>query len=133
MRKDKEVMVHKLALIAMAGAAGTLARYGLAQAVQRLSGPGFPTGTFAVNILGSLLFGLVWTLFEDRLPMGSEARMVLLTGFMGAFTTFSTFMFETSTLLRHGQWAYALFNVGGQTALGLLALASGMALAKLRF
>lgn len=124
--------MHKLVLIALAGAAGTLSRYIMAQAVQRLFGPGFPAGTFAVNILGSFLFGLVWTLFEDRLPMGSEARMVLLTGFMGAFTTFSTFMFETSALLRHGQWAYALFNIGGQTTLGLLALASGMTVARLR-
>lgn len=132
-RNDKEVLVQKLALMALAGAAGTLARYGLAQAVQRLSGSAFPTGTFTVNILGSFLFGLVWSLFEDRLPLGSEARMILLTGFMGAFTTFSTFMFETSALLRHGQWLYALANVGGQIALGLLALASGMAVARLRF
>ncbi len=124
--------MHKLVLIALAGAAGTLARYGLAQAVQRLSGQGFPAGTFAVNVLGSFLFGLVWTLCEDRLTMGSEMRMVLLTGFMGAFTTFSTFMFESSALFRHGQWVYALVNIGGQTLLGLLALAMGMAAAKLR-
>ncbi|EGJ51205.1 fluoride efflux transporter CrcB [Desulfocurvibacter africanus] len=125
--------MHKLVLMAMAGAAGTLARYGLAQAVQRLSGQGFPTGTFAVNVLGSFLFGLVWTLCEDRLPMGSEVRIVLLTGFMGAFTTFSTFMFESSALLKHGQWMYALLNIGGQTLLGLFALTLGIAAAKLRF
>lgn len=125
--------MHKLVLMAMAGAAGTMARYGLAQAVQRLAGQGFPAGTFAVNVLGSFLFGMVWVLCEDRLPMGSEVRMVLLTGFMGAFTTFSTFMFESSALLRHGQWTYALLNIGGQTLLGLLALAMGMAAARLRF
>jgi len=116
--------------IALGGALGTLSRYGLAGWVQRWSGGLFPWGTISVNLFGSLLFGLVWSMAENRVQMTPEARLMILTGFMGAFTTFSTFMFETGQLLREGETWLALGNLGLQNAIGLLALFLGLTLGK---
>ncbi|WP_028587081.1 fluoride efflux transporter CrcB [Desulfocurvus vexinensis] len=123
--------MEKLVLLGLAGALGALSRYGLAGLVQRLAGGSFPAGTFVVNMVGCLLFGLVWGLAEDRAGLGPQARAVVLTGFLGAFTTFSTFMFESAALLRSSQWAYALLNIGGQNLIGLACLLAGLALARL--
>jgi fluoride exporter len=67
---------------------------------------------------------------EERLVISGETRLIILTGFMGAFTTFSTFAFETAEQLRASQWLYAAGNVGGQVVLGVLALFPGMALGR---
>ncbi|MCK9240079.1 CrcB family protein [Desulfocurvus sp.] len=123
--------MEKLVLLGLAGGLGALARYGLAGLVQRLAGGSFPAGTFVVNMAGCLLFGLAWGLLEDRAGLGPQARAVVLTGFLGAFTTFSTFMFESAALLRSSQWAYAALNIGGQNLLGLACLLAGLALARL--
>ena len=123
-------MASRLALIALAGAAGTLCRYGLASGVQRWVGAGFPWGTWSVNALGSFLFGFIWMLGEDRVVISTQARFIILTGFMGAFTTFSTFAFETDAMLREGQWLAAFGNVTGQTLLGLACVFLGIALGK---
>jgi len=76
---------------------------------------------------GCFLFGVVWSLAEERLVISGETRLIIFTGFPGAFTTFSTFAFETGEQLRESQWLYAAWNVGGQVGLGLLALFPGMA------
>jgi CrcB protein len=120
-------VVTKLAWLAAAGAIGTLARYGLGGLVQRTFGVTFPWGTLAVNGLGCFLFGLVWTLAEDRLLISGETRFIVLTGFMGAFTTFSTFTFETGELMRDSEWLLALGNFAAQNVLGLLLLFAGLA------
>jgi CrcB protein len=122
--------MQKLLLIGMAGAAGTLARYVLGGLVQRFAGATFPWGTFAVNIVGAFLFGLIWSLVEQRLVISPEARIIVLSGFLGAFTTFSSFMFETSALIGEAQWGLALLNVGGQTVLGLAAMFLGLAIGR---
>lgn len=114
--------MQKLLLIALAGSIGTLARYGLSGFVQSLCGKIFPWGTVAVNLLGCLLFGLIWSSLEERWPTSGETRMIILIGFMGAFTTFSTFVFETEELLRDAQWLsalgyFAIHNIGGLAAL----------------
>ncbi|NEP77067.1 MAG: fluoride efflux transporter CrcB [Okeania sp. SIO3B3] len=119
----------KLIGLAAAGGLGALARYALAMGVQRFAGTGFPLGTFAVNMLGCFAFGLVFGLLERSL-LPSDLRPVVLTGFMGAFTTFSTYAFESHALLKSGQYALAALNLGGQVALGVLAVALGLALAK---
>lgn len=119
----------KLLGLAVAGGLGALARYGLALGVQRLAGAGFPLGTFVVNMLGCFAFGLVFGVLERSL-LPSELRPVVLTGFMGAFTTFSTYAFESHALLKSGQFALAALNLGGQVVLGVLAVALGLALAK---
>jgi CrcB protein len=115
----------------LAGALGTLARYVLAGVVQRLVGGEFPVGTLAVNVLGCFLFGLVWGLSEQRVLLSPEVRLPVLTGFMGAFTTFSTFAFETEALARHAHWWGAVGNLVGHNVLGLLAVVIGLGLASL--
>lgn len=122
--------MSKLLLIALAGSLGTLARYGLGGLVHRLLPWPFPWGTLTVNLLGSFLFGLVWALAQERFIISSEARIIILAGFMGAFTTFSTFMFETGELLRDSQWALAAGNLLLQNLVGLVAVFAGWALAR---
>ena len=119
--------MQKIIAIAIAGALGTLARYWLGGLVQQVFNGGFPAGTFAVNVLGSFLFGVVWALAEERLVISSEVRTVILAGFMGAFTTFSTFMFETGAFMRDAQWLMAAINVIAQLVVGLLCLFLGLA------
>ena len=118
-------MGTQLAILALAGAVGTLARYGVALGAQRLWGAAFPWGTLIVNALGCFLFGLVWTLAEDRGIISSQTRFVALTGFMGAFTTFSTYAFETSVMTRDGQWAMAVSNLLAQNVLGVVCVFLG--------
>jgi fluoride exporter len=121
---------QKLAWLALAGAAGTLARYELGGLVQRLHGAEFPWGTLVVNGAGCLLFGLVWTLAEERLVIGGDTRVVILIGFMGAFTTFSTFAFETGAMLRDAEWLHAAANVAAHNGLGLACFFAGVALGR---
>lgn len=115
-------------LVALAGAAGTLVRYGLAGWVQRVAGPGFPWGTLAVNLLGCLLFGLIVAVSEGRALVSPQARLVLLTGFMGALTTFSTFAFDTTQLASHSGWLLAATNIAVQNVLGVMGIYAGLAL-----
>lgn len=124
-------MIQKLLWLALAGALGTLARYGLSGWVQRGANSGFPWGTLAVNALGCFLFGLVWTLTQERLPIPGAVRAVVLIGFLGSFTTFSAFLFETDQMLEQSQWLLAGLNVTGELAAGLAAYLSGAALGRL--
>jgi fluoride exporter len=121
----------KLAWLAAAGALGTLARYGVGGVVQRALGGAFPWGTLVVNAVGCLLFGLVWALAEERMVISGETRAILLVGFMGAFTTFSTFAFETSAMLRDAEWSFAVVNVLSQNVLGIACFFAGLALGRI--
>jgi len=123
--------MHKLLLIALAGAFGTLCRYWLSGAVYAALGRDFPWGTWAVNILGCFLFGLVWMLSEERGLISGQARIIILAGFMGAFTTFSTFIFESGEILRDAQWLHLAVNVCGQNAVGFAALFLGSSLGRI--
>jgi fluoride exporter len=123
--------MQKLLWIGMGGALGALARYALSGWVQRLGGYDFPWGTLAVNALGCFLFGVVWALAEDRLLISTQGRLFALTGFLGAFTTFSTYMFESGALLRDTQWTGAALNLLGQNGIGLVAVFLGLALGRL--
>lgn len=98
----------KLFALAAAGAAGTLARYGLSGWVQRLVRETFPWGTLAVNLAGCLAIGVVMGLVRERQLLSPEARTVLVVGFLGGFTTFSAFGYETLERVkllidRHGE------------------------------
>ncbi|QGJ71453.1 Fluoride efflux transporter CrcB [Planctomycetales bacterium 10988] len=104
--------------IALAGAGGTLTRFLLATWVQGAAGPHFPWGTLCVNALGCLLFGFLVALPEEVGP-SSRTRMIILTGFMGALTTFSTFSFETVRLATtEASRGLAAGNVAIQLTLG---------------
>jgi fluoride exporter len=122
--------VQKLLLIAAAGGLGAVARYGLAGLVQRWSDSFFPWGTATVNLVGCFLFAVVWVVTEERFAVSSETRIIILTGFMGAFTTFSTFMFETQQLLEESQYLAAVGNVALQNGVGLVAVLLGLMVGK---
>ncbi|SDB47087.1 CrcB protein [Desulfonatronum thiosulfatophilum] len=112
-------------LIGLCGALGALARYWLSLAVYTFLGRNFPWGTSAVNILGCFLFGLVWVLSEERGLIPLQLRFILLVGFMGSFTTFSTYIFESTVLLEQAQWFKLGLNLLGQNILGFTALYLG--------
>lgn len=112
--------------IALGGAVGALLRFAVSSAVYRRLGRGFPYGTLAVNLIGAFLFGLwVEALPFERL-LGLPWRALLLTGALGAFTTFSTFALETLLLIEQGRLLGALANVALSTGLGLLAVFWGL-------
>ena len=123
-------MGRKLLLIAFAGSAGTLARFWLSGAVYRLLGADFPWGTWAVNTIGCLLFGLVWVLSEERFAISGETRLIVLVGFMGAFTTFSTYVFESAQLASGGEWLRMSLNLLGQNVAGFVAFMLGVFLGR---
>jgi len=124
-------VVEKLFYLALAGALGTLARYGLAGFVHRLNGVSFPWGTVTVNILGCFVAGFVWSLLESRWVLPPHLRVAVMVGFFGAFTTFSTFMLETTELVRSSEWLLALGNLVLQNGLGLMAIVVGAFLGRI--
>ena len=111
--------------IALGGALGALARYGLAGWVQDGTADTFPWGTLVVNVLGCFLLGFAFrTLQLSALP--PALRGAITVGFLGAFTTFSTFSLEAVGLIQEERWARAIGYVGGSVALGLAALVVGL-------
>jgi CrcB protein len=103
--------MERLAWVCLGGAAGSGARYLLAGWVQRLASAGFPAGTLAVNLLGSFALGLLMPLGLRTDLLGPSVRLALTTGLLGGFTTYSTFSYETMSLLQEGAWAGALLNI----------------------
>ncbi len=124
-------MWQKFVYLGLAGAAGTIARYLLSGVIQRNVTAVFPFGTAAVNIIGCLFFGLLWAFVENRLSITAQMRMIIFVGFFGAFTTFSSFVFETGQLLDESQWLWAAGNVLFQNVIGLTCVLTGLAVGKL--
>lgn len=118
-------------MIALGGAAGALARYQVTVIVQSRVAAGFPWGTFVVNISGCFLMGVAAFLLTDRLAAQATWRFLVPIGFIGAYTTFSTFEMETFTAVSEGAWLTGLANVAGSVVAGYLALWSGMLLGRL--
>ena len=116
--------------IAGGGALGALGRFWVSAGVYRFLGREFPWGTLAVNTLGSFLMGVLFVLFLDRLSAGPELRSAVLVGFLGAFTTFSTFSMETLSLIEEGFMAKAFINMWGSVMLCVLACWLGVLLAR---
>jgi CrcB protein len=114
-----------LLLIAIGGAFGSVARYLLSMFVLRATGSLFPIGTFVVNLVGCLLFGAIAGAVEQRVPLAPQLRLLLLVGVLGGFTTFSSYAFESFSLLRDGQWAAAVINIVGQVLAGLVGVWAG--------
>lgn len=121
----------RILLLIVFGALGTLARYSLQGLVQYRTGGMFPTGTLAVNLVGCFLLGGVAQYALHRLTIPPEWRVALTIGLMGAFTTFSTFGWETVKMLEDGEWIKAAVYVGASVLGGLLAVVAGMRLADL--
>jgi fluoride exporter len=114
--------------IAIGGATGAVARFWMTNAIYALTGRDFPWGTLAVNILGSFLMGVGYALLVERFAADPLWRTLLLAGFLGAFTTFSTFSFETFGLIQQGAWGRAVVNTLLSVVLTIVAVALGMAL-----
>ncbi len=111
------------------GLCGTAARYLLSGAVYRWLGTNFPYGTLAVNLWGCLVIGFLTTLAERKFLLTSEARLFWMVGLLGAFTTFSTLIYESWRLIQDGELFLAGVNLLGSLALGLFALWMGSILA----
>ncbi|MCK9172842.1 fluoride efflux transporter CrcB [Desulfuromonas thiophila] len=116
--------------VALGGGCGCLCRYWLSGWVYAWLGRGLPYGTLAVNLLGSFLLGLLMELALRTTLIGEIGRLALCIGFMGGFTTFSTFSFETWRLLEAGQWLGAGLNVVLNVVLCLVGTGLGIALAR---
>ena len=117
-------------LVALGGAAGAAARYGVTQWTSGRWGWDFPWGTLAVNLTGSLAIGVVMTLLLAR-NAEPAYRFLLVSGFLGGYTTFSAFSFEALALFESRRWAAAAVYVGGSVVLGMLATALGLGLGRL--
>jgi len=112
----------KLILIAFAGGMGSLARYLVSGWAQRFSVGSFPLGTLIVNVAGCLLIGVVAAAASGRFILREEIRVVLQVGFIGGFTTFSAFGYETFSLFTDGQMKSALLNLALNNVLSLAAV-----------
>src|ERR1700756_3191623 len=109
----------KIFLIALFGAVGTLARYGLQGVVQFRMGSVFPYGTLLINLSGCFLLGLIGQLTLNRMLVSADVRMAIAVGFFGGYTTFSSFGWETAKMLEDGEWLCATTHVGTSPFAGI--------------
>ncbi len=115
-----------LATIAAGGALGALARFLVDEWVTERIGGAFPFGTLVVNLSGTFLVGLLATLIVDRGVLSAELRPFVLVGFVGAYTTFSTWLLESWRMLELGETGLAMANIVGSMVLGAVALVAGL-------
>lgn len=115
--------------IAVFGAIGTLARYGLQGLVQLRVPSAFPYGTLLVNLSGCFFLGLIGQLALNRMMISPDWRIAITVGFFGGYTTFSSFGWETAKMLEDGEWMHALTYVGTSVIVGLLLTIAGIRLA----
>lgn len=125
--------MHDIIYIAVAGSFGALGRYYMTDLAHRLLGSGFPYGTLAVNVIGSFLIGLIIQtgISTDLVP--PAWRLALTVGFLGAFTTFSTFSYETLGYLEDGAWSIAAMNILANVLLAIFAVFLGVSLGRALF
>jgi len=113
-------------LVALGGALGALSRYGLSLFAARTLGPGFAWGTLSVNLLGCFLIGIALALIEGRGSFGPSERLLFMTGFLGALTTFSTYALESVQFARSGAIGIAALNLVTNNVLGILLVLVGL-------
>lgn len=124
-RRALRDMLRDALLVGAGGFVGAISRYGVSTWVQRRA-PEFPLGTLAVNVIGSLALGFLATLFATHTLVDDRLRLAATVGFLGAFTTFSTFSYETARLWEAGRWAALSANVALNVATCLGATVAGM-------
>lgn len=119
-----------LMMIALGGALGAVSRFLLGNAVSKAIGSALPYGTFVINVIGCFAMGLLMTLIVDREMLPAAWRLFLCVGFLGGFTTFSSFGYEALILLSEGRLLALMAYVGGSVALGLVAAGLGVLCAR---
>ncbi len=128
--KGKARSMINILIIGIGGFLGAVTRYGVAIWIGQRWGRSFPLGTFVINITGSFLIGLLMTLMTEKIIENPQWRLLLVVGFLGAYTTFSTFEYETGALLKDSEWLYAGLNVVLSVVVGFIALKLGEIIAK---
>lgn len=123
-------MAMNLVIIALGGALGAVSRFLMGNAVSKAVGSALPYGTFVINLVGCFAMGLLMTIIVDRELLSAAWRLFLCVGFLGGFTTFSSFGYEALMLLTEGRMLAALTYVSGSVALGLAAAAAGVLCAR---
>ena len=127
--------MKQLLLIAIGGAAGALSRYWLSAAVMALASRSnlafFPYGTLLVNVIGSLMMGVFYVLIVDKALLPADLKSVAMVGFLGAFTTFSTFSLEAVNLFENGQPLAAFIYIVASVVICILAAALAVSLTRL--
>lgn len=118
----------RIVLLCVFGMAGTLSRYWMQGLVQERTGTNFPYGTLAVNVAGCFLLGLIGEFALNHVSIPSDWRIGMTTGFFGAYTTFSTFEWETGHFIQDGQWTKAATYVAVSLIIGVLFMLAGMRL-----
>ncbi|HWQ33233.1 MAG TPA: fluoride efflux transporter CrcB [Blastocatellia bacterium] len=122
--------MNKLVVVALGGALGALARYWLGGLISARWPTQFPLGTFVINLTGSFIIGFFLTLVSQRLTIHPHWRLLVAVGFVGAYTTFSTFEYETLRLIEEGNLLSAALNVILSVALGFIAVWLGVVAAR---
>jgi CrcB protein len=117
-------------LVMLGGGVGAVARYAAASAIMTRTGGRFPLGTFLVNVSGCFLIGLLMTLLTERYNLDPHWRLLLVVGFLGGYTSFSSFEWETLTAVRDGAWLLGALNVGASVVIGYLAVWLGAVVAR---
>ncbi len=122
--------MEKIVIIGTGGFLGAITRYWIAVWIGERWGRSFPLGTFIINVTGSLVIGFLMPLLTERFMANPQWRLFLVVGFLGAYTTFSTFEYETGALIRDGEWIIACLNVILSVIVGFIALKLGEAAAR---
>ena len=120
-----KVLIQYLA-VAAAGSLGAVTRLAVGSACARAFGTAFPAGTMLINLTGSFVLGWFMTVATRRADVSDTLRLAVAVGFVGAYTTFSTLAYDSSTMLTRGEFAKATLNLAGSVALGLLAVRLGV-------
>jgi CrcB protein len=123
--------MNQFIFLSVAGALGALSRYALGGVIQRATGTSFPYGTLVVNALGCLVIGYIMQIALTTNVISPSVRLVVTVGFLGAFTTFSTFSYETVKLLEDGVFVSAILNIALNVGVGLLATFLGILLGRI--
>jgi CrcB protein len=119
--------------VGLGGGAGAIARFFIGKQIARVWGTSFPYATLTINLTGAFVIGIVLTLLMERLVADPMWRLLIVVGFLGGYTTFSSYTYEAMQLIEDGRWTSSLLYVGGSNLAGLLCCAAGMAIARAVF
>ncbi len=117
--------------VAIGGAFGAVTRYWLSASVESVNSSNFPLGTFSVNLIGSFLIGVLFIVFTEKLELAAHWRPILILGFLGAMTTFSTFSLDALLLFQQGHYNTALFYIFSSVVSCLFAAYAGLQITRI--